>query len=272
MKIEQKYQDYIRDEILRVDGSKSFSRLIDDIIRIRYYSGLITEKAFNRRYEINLLELANNRSNLYERFEIHKKSGGFRVVHKPKPALKAVQQAINVLLHCIYNPHPNAHGFVQNRSVVTNAQKHVGMKYVYNIDIKDFFHSIDQARFWGVLGSKAFTLHDLVRKMLSSLCFTELELEDNGETKTKSVLPQGAPTSPIVSNIIAHNLDRKLTILARNYHIKYSRYADDLSFSSMKHIFEDNSPFIISLRNVIESENFKLNETKTRLLQSITPP
>jgi hypothetical protein len=143
------------------------------------------------------------------------------------------------------------------------------MKYVYNIDLKDFFHSIDQARFWGVLGSKAFEIHDSVRRLMPALCFTEIEGIEHNDSTPKYILPQGAPTSPIISNIIAHDLDRKLSLLARKHHVKYSRYADDLTFSSMINIFKPNSSFLHALHSIIDSENFKLNEKKTRLLQDV---
>ncbi|TVQ06548.1 MAG: RNA-directed DNA polymerase, partial [Balneolaceae bacterium] len=172
----------------------------------------------------------------YIEFKINKKSGGQRVIHAPNKGLKAIQGALNLVLQSVYEPHIAATGFVRNKSIVDNARKHVGKHYVFNTDLKDFFPSIDQARFWGRLQYPPFNLNEDYGKLeianrISALCFTNLEVDRkiNGKwiKEIKPVLPQGAPTSPTISNIIAESLDRKLTGLADRFGCVYTRYADD---------------------------------------------
>lgn len=131
---------------------------------------------------------------------------------------------------------------------------------MYNIDLEDFFTSIHQARIWKKLQLPPFNLKDTkieIANLLSGLvCF---------KGNDKSYLPQGAPTSPILSNIICERLDRRLLGVAKRFNVKYSRYADDLTFSSNHNVFQDKSDFIIEIKRIITNENFKINEKKTRL-------
>ena len=214
------------------------------------------------------------RGNVYEQFKIPKKSGGFRVIHSPVTGLKSIQKAIAYILQSVFEPHPNATGFLPHKSVVDNAKPHTGKNYVFNTDLRDFFPSIDKPRFWKRLQFHPFNLSmdnkriELANR-ISAICFTELEVErkvDGGWEKTmKDVLPQGAPTSPIITNIICHRLDVKLTALSEKFGCTYSRYADDLTFSSNHNIYKKNSEFRIELKQLINEENFHVNPKKTRL-------
>jgi retron-type reverse transcriptase len=179
-------------------------------------------------------------------------------------------------LQCVFEPHPAATGFVRNKSIVDNARAHVGKQYVFNTDLKDFFPSIDQARFWGRLQHPPFNLSKEEGKLelanrIAALCCTELEVErkHNGQwiKEKRPVLPQGAPTSPTISNVIAKSLDYKLTGLAKRFSCKYTRYADDLTFSSQHHVYKKARAFRTELNRIIESENFHIKESKTRLIE-----
>ena len=195
----------------------------------------------------------------YVSFKIPKKKNGeFRSIDAPCPELKNVQQALNFVLEEVYNPNAAAMGFVRNRSVVTNAQVHLGQNFVYNIDLKDFFPSISSGRLYKRLMVKPFCLNKEVAGIISDLCCYK-----KGNHK---VLPQGAPTSPTITNIICERLDIKLTRLAKAYGLKYTRYADDITFSGMRNLFAEDGKFCTSMRNIIENEeNFKINSNKTRL-------
>lgn len=195
----------------------------------------------------------------YVTFKIpKKKKGEFRTIDAPCSELKNIQQALNFVLQVVYNPNPAAMGFVKGRSVVTNAQVHLGQKFVYNIDLKDFFPSITSGRVFKRLIVKPFCLNEKVASLISDLCCYQ-----KGENK---VLPQGAPTSPTITNSICEKLDFKLTRLAKAYGLKYTRYADDITFSGMKNVFAEDGKFCTSLRNIIENEEgFKINSDKTRL-------
>jgi len=188
-----------------------------------------------------------------------KKKGKFRKIDAPCKELRNVQRALNLVFQLIYTPHESAMGFVPKRSVVTNARVHLGQKFVYNIDLKDFFPSITSGRLYKRLLVKPFCINEKVASIISDLCCYK---DDYG----KKVLPQGAPTSPTITNFICERLDMKLTKLAKSYGLKYTRYADDITFSGMSNVFSPNGKFCTSLSNIIENEeSFKINKDKTRL-------
>lgn len=199
------------------------------------------------------------RKGRYVTFKIpKKKKGEFRTIDAPCSELKNIQQALNFVLQEVYSPNAAAMGFVKGKSVVTNAQVHLGQNYVYNIDLKDFFPSITSGRVFKRLLVKPFCLNEEVASLISDLCCYQ-----KGENK---VLPQGAPTSPTITNIICERLDFKHTRLAKAYDLKYTRYADDITFSGMKNVFTEEGKFCTSLRNIIENEEgLKINSDKTRL-------
>ena len=206
----------------------------------------------------------------YVTFEIpKKKKGEFRSIDAPCSRLRNVQRALNFVLQMVYTPHKAAMGFVKEKSVATNAHVHLGQNFVYNIDLKDFFHTIVSGRVYNRLLSKPFCLNDKVASLITDLCcYTKSDPKSNEffEKNSKKVLPQGAPTSPSITNIICERLDYKLTRLAKAYGLKYTRYADDITFSGPNNVFASDGKFCSSLRNIIENEEgFKINTDKTRL-------
>lgn len=296
--------------------------------------------------------------NRYKEFKIKKKSGGDRSIHAPVNGLKAIQKTLSIVLQCVYEPHKAAMGFVRDKSIIDNAKLHVGSKYVFNIDLKDFFPSVDQARVWKCFQLKPFNLNKessveqqymkwedfkkeylkteepvtflkgkgrmftntaygtlyvannfdkekdkyillgssslrtktgkslegtlwLVNKIpdtsrldianiIASLCCTEMEVERKKETgeweKVKrNVLPQGAPTSPVITNIVCQKLDYLLSGVAKRFGLKYSRYADDITFSSMHNVYQPESEFLKELHRIIAEQNFHIKVSKTRL-------
>lgn len=213
----------------------------------------------------------------YSKFSVKKKSGGERTIHAPSKGLKAIQKSLNLVLQTVYAQHQHkaATGFVPNKSIVDNAKLHTNSIYVYNLDLKDFFPSIDQARIWGRLKYPPFNLNEKygrseLANILASLCCHEMKVErlnDEGEWKivTKNVLPQGAPTSPTLTNIICQQLDFYLNAVAKRFNLKYSRYADDITFSSQHNVYQQDSEFITELHRVISAQNFHIKQSKTRL-------
>lgn len=200
-------------------------------------------------------------SKRYHEFFIPKKSGGKRRISAPVNGLKSIQTYLNIILQSIYEPSPWATGFTQNRSVVDNAKLHVGQNYVFNMDIKDFFPSIPQARVWGRLKVKPFCFNQEIASVVAGLCCMKVVTEES----EKFVLPQGAPTSPLLTNAICDRLDFKLSKLAHHYGLNYSRYADDITFSSMHNVYQKDSRFMSVLFHTIQQEGFQVNEAKTRL-------
>ncbi len=189
----------------------------------------------------------------YKQFPIKKKSGGKRIIEAPLTQLSYLQHLLNILLNIIFQPHRNAMGFVTGKSVVDNARLHTRQNYVFNIDLKDFFPSVEFRRVKTVLQLKPFEMNDELAFLMANLCC------HNGR------LPQGAPTSPTLTNAICQRLDRKLTGIAKRFGCVYTRYADDITFSSMHNVYQEGSEFRNEVNRVIEKENFSINSAKTRL-------
>ncbi len=226
-----------------------------------------------------------NRKDCYVPFIIKKKSGQDRTIHAPVKGLKEFQKALNIILKCIHEPHTAATGFVTGKSIVDNAIKHIGQTYVYNIDLKDFFPSVDRSRIWGRLLVEPFNLGTTIERknianFIATLCCTPMEVERFKEGQwisvTTSVLPQGAPTSPTLTNIICEKLDKRLSGVAKRFGLNYSRYADDITFSSkhntyevsplkVEKIFASGSTFDCEVRKIITEQNFHIKESKVRL-------
>lgn len=212
-------------------------------------------------------------SNKYKEFEIAKKSGGVRKISAPIDKLKAIQVRISDLLYdCIDEINKKkgitdslSHGFRRGKSVFSNAAVHSGKRYVFNIDLQEFFPSINFGRVKGFFEKNSnFELAEPVALALAQLCCHEKSL------------PQGGPTSPVISNLIGHILDIRLAKLAERQGCSYSRYADDITFSTnkkkvpraiaKKKICSDHEWYVgKDLRGCIERSGFTINSTKTRM-------
>ena len=209
----------------------------------------------------------------YRQFKIKKKSGGFRQITTPRnQSFMILLQSVNEILKAMYTPSAYAMGFTEERSVVTNASVHKGQNYVFNIDLKDFFPSVEQARVLKRLTLAPFNFSPQIALLISGLCSMRVKRENPVENKLHAldnqfvyVLPQGAPTSPIITNMICDILDRRLAGLAKRFGLHYTRYADDITFSSMHYVYSKNGEFRKELVRIIKSQNFTINEVKTRL-------
>ena len=199
----------------------------------------------------------------YRKFDVKKKDGGKRVIHSPNKKIKEVQRKLADILLEVYKQKPSVHGFSKNRSIVTNAKQHLDKKHIFNIDIKDFFPSIHFGRVKNLFTKEPFSLPHAPATVLAHICCF-----DNS-------LPQGAPTSPIITNIICSKMDTTLQKLAKQHNCTYSRYADDISFSfTCRHkrlpreILVSKSSGIEpgeKLTKIIKKNGFQVNELKVRL-------
>lgn len=377
MKVEQNHIEQIRTAFQKMQSKEDLLHLLNEAKPFVYGEKAVPFQLKQLTWYSNP-KLAKKR---YTSFTIKKKSGAERTIHAPVKGLKAIQKTLSFILQCVYEPHEAATGFVREKSIVDNAKEHVGSKYVYNIDLKDFFPSVDQARVWKCLQLKPFNLnnhnteieekviskvfsfdelkqelnftharfvnskkglflilikyidsienyisvkidntisligetidenvHDikanyvvcayitdngtfykllhnndrknkdkkitksrqLIASIIASLCCNEMEVEKmntSGEwmLEKRNVLPQGAPTSPVLSNIICQRLDYLLSAVAKRFGLKYSRYADDITFSSMHNVYQSNSEFLKELQRIITEQGFHIKETKTRL-------
>lgn len=393
MKLEQIHIDEIRQRFSAMSNKEDLLDLLNYVKPFIY-----GKKSFP--FELKQITFFANpkvAGKRYISFNVDKKSGGKRTIHAPMKGLKAIQRCLNVVLQCVFEPHRAAYGFVQERSIVDNARVHANSHYIYNIDLKDFFPSIDQARVW-----KCFQLHpfnlsaqkefvkidvngtkdsffipadpvikkrrdkvlifsfsgkdyikgfriinltnglriaysvtldsnkkgsgnlvilkektDLERikaiaeklrsdrnlayetntivdyllettidndqetltkkrkqgdlaNILAALCCTEMEVErlnkqGQWEIVKRNVLPQGAPTSPLITNIVCQRLDFLLTAVAKRFGCKYSRYADDLTFSSLHNIYQESSEFLKEVERIVTEQGFHIKPSKTRL-------
>lgn len=199
--------------------------------------------------------------NRYTTFKIRKKSGGTREINAPCYQLSVLLYIINIMLKAVYTPDSSVKGFTEGRSVVDNAKVHVGHHYVFNIDLKDFFPSIPQPRVWARLQLPPFSFSQEIANVIAGLCCNY-----NAEG-TQCVLPQGAATSPLLTNAICDTLDRRMRGVAKRFGLHYSRYADDMTFSSMHNVYQEGSNFRNEIKRIIEEQGFQMNEKKTRLLR-----
>lgn len=213
----------------------------------------------------------------YQTFTVKKKSGGDRVIHAPVKGLKSILQTLNFVLQCVYEPHDSATGFVKEKSIVDNAKKHVGKHFVLNLDLKDFFHSFDRKWVKYGLSFNPFNMSGTNEKeeiafLLACLCTHPFEIDG----KVQTVLPQGSPTSPTITNILCYKLDHRLKGLAKRFGATYTRYADDITFSSDHNIYKRESNltlnekgsydnFMAELERLILVEKLIINDKKTRL-------
>lgn len=206
----------------------------------------------------------------YVRFIVPKKSGGERALSAPHQQLATTQQWI---LHNILEKlpaHDAAHGFVKGRSIVTNAQPHVRAAVVVNCDLTDFFPSITVHRVIGLF--KHIGYSPAVATILALLVTECPRRQVLYQGKPWHVatglrgLPQGACTSPAISNLIARRLDSRLSGIASKLGWQYTRYADDLTFSSTQP--SDRIGYLLArIRHIAGDEGFTLNEKKTRVLK-----
>ena len=351
MKIEKQHKKYIQTAFAAMKSREDFLDLLNYVKPLIYGKESIPFKLQQLTYYINPWRSKNS----YKEFQIKKKSVGTRTIYAPENGLKAIQKTIALILQCVFQPHEAAKGFVMGKSIVDNAKEHTDKNYVYNIDLKDFFPSIDQARVWSCLKLKPFNLIDVedikefsyakletgIRKfttefdeqifyklekgtllivndkqghykkyekritglgadvfkdaakyiatdanlkeltnltvsreklanIIAAICCAEMQVErkdnkGNWIKVQKNVLPQGAPTSPVFSNIICQRLDKRLTGVAKRFHLKYTRYADDITFSSMHNVYQENGDFLKELNRIIKDQGFEIKPSKTRL-------
>ena len=206
----------------------------------------------------------------YVQFLVPKKSGGERMLSAPQRQLAAAQQWIFDHILGKLPAHDAAHGFVKQRSIVTNAQPHVGAAVVVNCDLTDFFPSITVHRVIGLF--KEIGCSPAAATILALLVTEAPRRKVVYRGKTWHVatgprgLPQGACTSPAISNLIARRLDARLSGIARKLGWTYTRYADDLTFSIQSG--EPRIGYLLArVRHITADEGFAVNERKTRVLK-----
>ena len=210
-----------------------------------------------------------SRKSHYVRFTIAKKSGGQRLISAPMQRLKQAQSWILANILAGLPLHDAAHGFRHQRSIVSNARPHVGAEVVVNLDLQDFFPTVSYPRVKGMFRQLGYG--EAVATIFALLC-TEPEtvaVELDGETFYVAVgerfLPQGAPTSPAITNRICRRLDYRLTVAGERLGFCYTRYADDMSFSAAS--VSNVGKLLRQVAHIVGEEGFFLHPDKTRVLR-----
>ena len=206
----------------------------------------------------------------YTEFAIAKRSGESRAIFAPCETLLWVQRRLHRKILAQVPPNDAAHGFIQGRSTVSNAKPHVGASLVLKFDLRDFFPTISQHRITGLFASMGYHVgrgryntddrsRD-VAPVLARLCVATRKRSYPG------VLPQGAPTSPAISNLICRRLDQRMTGLAAKFGGVYTRYADDLTFSFRDEILVGKFRWWVD--QICFQEGFTVRQDKFRAIRS----
>jgi len=184
----------------------------------------------------------------YRHFSI-KKGKGERIIHAPKVGLKAVQKWISIHFQKFWTPPDCVYGFIPGRSHIDAASRHTQSEWVFSIDIHNFFPSVPASRVRAALGMLGYKKEDSLDIITLLACYN-------------SALAQGAPTSPVISNIVLHNIDNILANIAKEGGFTYTRYADDMVFSGRG----DISPETIgTIKKVVKNDGWDLSEHKEEL-------
>lgn len=214
--------------------------------------------------------IIRNRNAYYKFYQIKKNNGkGFRQIVSPYSNLKFIQNFINNEILSKVEVHNCANGFVSKKSILHNAIPHKNAKALLNIDLLKFFDSIPEKRVFGIFKSLGYAKNlsvDLAKLTTVTLPDDYLNSFSEKESKAykrlikdgESVLPQGAPTSPTLSNLVLYRTDKRLSALAKKLNVNYTRYADDITFSGD---FE-NLPKLKLISHIIKDESFNINWDK----------
>ncbi|WP_052702648.1 reverse transcriptase domain-containing protein [Pseudoalteromonas piscicida] len=236
---------------------------------IQQFIGLKTSADLASVLEIpvgQLLHILYAQNNQYTSFEVKKKSGKCRLIESPRNSIRILQNKVRPLIEAHYRVKKPVHGFVGGgKGIVSNAEQHKKKNYLLNIDLQDFFHSVNFGRVQGIFRNTPFNMGKSAATVLAQLCTYNQRL------------PQGASTSPVLSNLAAASLDKKLVKIAKRHHLTYTRYADDITFSSNKpfstmlvdrEILEDGTYKYRAgklIDQAVEDSGFKINHSKTRV-------
>jgi RNA-directed DNA polymerase len=206
----------------------------------------------------------------YKIFRIKKKTGGYRFIHSPNNELKKVQYFINKYILSKLDIHKSCFSYHKDGGVLRCAEQHTNAKILFKYDLKDFFFCINEMSVYHLFKSLGYTKK--LSFQIARLC-TIILIKDHEKYIKKykvkdkeielGVLPQGAPTSPMLSNLLANQLDVKLSQLADTNNLIYTRYADDLTFSSNEKLSKIEIRTINSkILKIIKYEKFIINKNK----------
>lgn len=274
--------DFPRDEFIRrarIEGhSEEFIRqtqIYIDALEDKQMPVIFSLKHFSEIIDIPYSELENiifSREKYYGLFKLEKKRGGKREIRCPNSKLKSIQRWILRQILDKIPTHNSCKGFRKGASISQNALPHLHASSILKVDLFHFFDSISERRVYSVFKSAGY--HPNLAVELAKLCtfpandkYENAIIDDpcypSNFQLNESYLPQGAPTSPALANLVVRGLDIRLSSLATSLGAHYTRYADDLTFSGEF----DALPKIRKIKEIVREEGFFLNNSKTSLRQ-----
>ncbi len=271
MIIHEKIQDdikSIRDELMILPNKSKIDRAsLNEILKhLVSYSNQNARQIVAKWLKVKTKTLCfilygnESRNKFYKIHEIKKDNGDIRVIHAVQGPMRILQDNLYLYLSSKFEPSKYATGFIKGKNIIDNAKVHRKNKVVLKFDIKDFFPSITFARVRGMFMAYPFNMSQDLSTILAQICC----LDKNGP------IPQGGITSPYISNMICRKLDARLSNYAKKNKLKYSRYADDMIFSSN---FNHLDIILITkhIIGIIEEEKFTINSKKTKALTKNQP-
>ena len=239
-------------QTMKINHIRRIKNTFCSIRHIKQLAALVKTPA----YQLQLMAIKPE----YNCFGVPKKDGSQRWIEDPEPALKKVQRQLNHLLQCTYffRRTDAAYGFLMNpdsdpepRNIKTNAERHLGCQWLFNADIADFFHQVEAEQVRQIFLAPPFGFKTEIAALLMQL------------TTFKGRLPMGAPTSPILSNFGSIEMDKDLSDLAKWEGWIYTRFADDMSFSSQQPF----PPYYKErITQVVHAADYTFNQTKFKLM------
>ncbi|MEQ8167870.1 MAG: reverse transcriptase family protein [Candidatus Eremiobacterota bacterium] len=231
-------------------------------VELAKYMGIEISKVRWLTYHRNCTTMSH-----YHNFTIPKKRGGTRKISSPKPLLRKAQNWIKANILDKILPEPCVHGFIKGKSIMSNATGHIANDIVINMDLKDFFPTIKFKRVKGMF--RSFGYSESLSIVLSLLCTEPPRERVSYKGKIYDVslgdreLPQGACTSPAITNIICRHMDIRLKGKAESLGFNYTRYADDLTFSG--NILKHTGKLLNDVTSIVSNEGFEVHPDKTRV-------
>jgi retron-type reverse transcriptase len=228
---------YIPKSKIKYETNKGITRQSKKYILSKVYNDNEVRHKF-KWYNKVITDLTNNKSSYYRKLDL------------PSKKLKYIQRYIldNILYRV--DVHDAAHGFVPGKSTISNARVHVGNEFVAKLDMRDFFPTITAQRVYGLF--RSFGYNKSISFTLTKVCTY------NGS------LPQGAPTSPYISNLICRKLDYRISTLCKKNNLNFSRYADDITISGGRKV----KKVLPIIKDIIKNEGFSINDEKTKILHN----
>lgn len=226
-------------------------------MKLKLYRALFESLSITRNSLARFAETAPNR---YKVYTIPKRTSGHRVIAHPSKELKNVQKHLTKILFNTFESHESAYAYKKGLSIKDNAEQHLNTKYLLKMDFSDFFNSITPSVLFDACRNRGISWSIAEENLLTKLLFWNKTKSHDG----KLVLSVGAPSSPLVSNFVMYDFDLKISLFCKENKINYTRYADDITFStSRKEVSFDIPKVVKKILKENYGNSLSINELKT---------